>query len=342
MTHGLTRRQLLLASCTTTAGPALASLGLGLPLAAAAQGTPSLWTSNRPVRVVVPGAAGSQTDLFARFVMDHLGKTFGMNFVVDNKAGASGTIGADAVAKAPADGHTLLFSNASFTAVLQAFNPPLPYDLLRDLKPVVQIGASGIFLAVAPDFPARDLKEFVELVRSRPDQYAYATFGIGSVGHLTMAALMAQQGLKMAHVPYKSGNEVVRDLLGGVVQIGWVDTSSSLASLRAGKIRALAVSGTNRVPATPDVPTMAEQGYPFNLNGWLGLFAPAGTPEGIVRAINRETNKLMHSPEGRERMAAMNAANAAINTPEQFAETLRNDIQAWSRIVAANGIKRDS
>ncbi|MDM0054004.1 tripartite tricarboxylate transporter substrate binding protein [Variovorax sp. J22R115] len=279
------------------------------------------------------------SDTFARIIADHLTRTFGQPFIVDNKPGGSGAIASLAVVKAPNDGHTLLFTNASFTAVLQAISPPKSYDLLRDLTPVVQIGASGQFLAVVPAFPAHNLKELISLVRAHPDKYTFGTLGNGSVGHLAMAALQNQEGLKIGHVPYKAGNEVVRDMVGGVLEIGWVDVSSSVGAIQAGQIRPIAISGTFRAPANPEVLTMTEQGYPFKLNGWTGLFAAAGTPPAVIRAINSEVNALLQTEAVKQRMFQMNVGLVPANTPEQFQQTLRDDIQGWTRIVVANGIK---
>jgi tripartite-type tricarboxylate transporter receptor subunit TctC len=289
----------------------------------------------------VPSGAGAQTDLFARYVAENLGKTFGQPFIVDNKPGASGDIGAMAVVKAPADGYTLLFSAASFTVVPAALSAQRPYDLQRELAPIVQIGVGGLFLAVGGDSPIKSVKELFELARREPGKLSYGTTGIGSTAHLIMASLLAQQGLTMTHVPYKSSADVLRDLNGGILQIGWVDTSSSIALVQAGKVRPLALGATMRMPATPDVPTFNELGYRHELNGWLGLFAPAGTPEPILRALNAEVNKLVHGEEGTKRLAAMNVANPPAGTPEQFAQRIRSDLQGWRKIAVDNQIKPD-
>lgn len=329
------RRRLLAASAATTA---LAMTGG----AARAQSTaaPAGWPA-RPVRLVVPAAAGGQTDQFARFVAEHLGRVFGQSFVVDNRPGGSGSIGAVQVAKAPPDGHALLFSAASFTVVPPALNPNQQVDLLRDLAPVVQIGAGGNFLAVSVDSPIRTPKDLIERARATPDVLSYGTTGVGSVPHILMSALLRQHGGRMAHVPYKSGGEVLRDLVGGVLQVGWVDTTTGGPAGAAGKIRLLGISGTFRVPGNADVPTLAEQGFGSDLNGWLGLFAPAGTPEPVIRAVNAEVNRLMALDEARKRLDTMNIATFPRNAPEEFARTVRADLQAWRRIVVENGIQAD-
>lgn len=334
MTRLASVRRRLLGAGTATAALAIA------PSVARAQSSaaPAGWPA-RPVRLVVPAAAGGQTDQFARFVAEHLGRVFGQPFVVDNRPGAGGSIGAMQVAKAPPDGHALLFSAASFTVVPQALNPNLQYDLLRDLAPVIQIGAGGNFLATAIDTPIRSPRDLVERARATPDALSYGTTGVGSVPHILMSALMRQHGGRMAHVPYKAGAEVLRDLVGGVLPVGWVDTTTGGPAGTAGRIRLLGISGTFRVPGNPEVPTLAEQGFGSDLNGWLGLFAPAGTAEPVVRAVNGEVNRLMALDEARKRLDTMNVASFPRNSPEEFARTLRSDLQAWRRIVVENGIQ---
>lgn len=312
----------------------------GLLRATRAQGPLPGWPV-RPVRLVVPVAAGGQTDQFARYIGEQLGRAFGQPFVVDNKPGAGGSIGSLQVVRAPADGHTLLFSAASFTVVPPALNPQQPYDLLRDLVPIVQIGAGGQFLAVSNDAPIRTIRELFDLARANPDKLSYGTTGVGSVTHIFMAALLRQQGARMAHVPYKSGGEVLRDMLGGVLQVGWVDTTNGGQAAKAGRIRLLGVTGTFRVPENPDVPTLGEQGFGSELNGFLGLFGTAGTPEPVVRALNAEVLRIMSGDKARQRLATMNVATFPANTPAQFAQTLAADLQAWRRIVVENQIRAD-
>jgi tripartite-type tricarboxylate transporter receptor subunit TctC len=337
MNHCIDRRSALARLGALAAG----ATALAHPLARAAGPLPDGWP-NRPVRLVIPSGAGAQTDIFARFIGDHLAKVFGQPFVADNKPGASGNIGAMAALSAPADGYTLLFSAASFTIVPAAVRPDQPYDLLRDLVPIVQIGVGGLFLAVAPELPVKSVPELFELARKEPGKYSYGSTGIGSTGHLIMASLLSQRGLQMTHVPYKSSADVLRDLSGGVLQVGWVDTTSSLGAIQAGKVRALAHGSTYRAPRSPDIPPLNDVGIAWNLNGWLGLFARAGTPMAIVRAINAEVSKLVQSEEGKARLVAMNAANPPPTSPEEFAQMIRRDLPAWRKIVVDNQIKPES
>lgn len=327
---------------TRLAGYAAGASALTHSLGASAQGAlPDGWP-NKPVKLIIPSGAGAQTDIFARYVAERLTKVFGQPFVADNKPGASGNIGALAALQAPADGYTLLFSAASFTVVPAALNPNPPYDLVRDFTPIVQIGVGGLFLAVAPDLPAKGVPELFELARKEPGKYSYGTTGIGSTGHLIMASLLSQRGLQMTHVPYKSSADVLRDLSGGILQVGWIDTTSSLGAIQAGKVRALAHGSTVRAPKSPDVPPLKDLGIPWELNGWLGLFARSGTPMPIVRALNAEVTQLVGGEEGRARLAAMNVASPAPASPEEFAQMIRRDLPAWKKIVTDNNIKLSS
>lgn len=337
MSSNINRRTALNHIACTALGASL----IALPQIAISQGAlPSGWP-NRPVKFIIPSGPGAQTDIFARFVADHLSRTFGQPFVPENRPGASGNIGTMAMLNAPSDGYSLLFSAASFTIVPAALNPNMPYDLLKDLAPVVQIGSGGLFLSVNPALPVKTVQELFDLARASPNKYSYGTTAVGSTGHLIMASLLSQRGLKMEHVPYKSGAEVLRDLNGGVLQIGWIDTTSSLGLIKAGKIRPLAHGAAVHAPLMPEVPTFNDLGIPFNLNGWLGLFARSGTPEPIIRAINSEVNKLVHSEEGTKRLTAMNVANPPPSTADEFARMIRNDLPVWRKIAVDNNIKPD-
>lgn len=325
------QRRTLIALCASLAAVAT------MPQAGAQGAYP-----NRPITLIVPYGAGGVTDVIARALAQGMSKPLGQTIVIENKPGASGNIGTMAALGAPADGYTLLFSAASFTIVPAAVRPDQPYDLLRDLVPIVQIGVGGLFLAVAPDLPVKSVPELFELARKEPGKYSYGTTGIGSTGHLIMASLLSQRGLQMTHVPYKSSADVLRDLSGGVLQVGWVDTTSSLGAIQAGKVRALAHGSTYRAPRSPDIPPLNDVGIAWNLNGWLGLFARTGTPMAIVRAINAEVSKLVQSEEGKARLVAMNTANPPPTSPEEFAQMIRRDLPAWRKIVVDNQIKPES
>lgn len=304
--------------------------------AAAQSRTVGSWP-NQVIKIVVPAGAGGQTDLFARFMAEQLWKAFGQPFIVENKPGASGNIGAVAVARSPNDGYSLLFTAGSFSVVPQALQTSPPYDLIRDFQPIVQIGAGGQFFAVSESSSISTVADLLNKAQS--GQMNYGTTGIASVPHILMSSLLQKVSVKMAHIPYKSGSEVLRDLIGGSLDSGWVDTTNGGAAARAGKIRILGISGTFRVPGNPEVKTFQEQGYGLELNGWLGLFARVGTPDAIVAAINAEVLRVMASEEARSRLAAMNIGVFPPNTPDQFSQTVRRDLAAWKKIIDDNNIR---
>ncbi len=317
--HSLRRRDLLCTALATMVAPAVHAQAAGWPA--------------RPVKLIVPSAAGGPTDLFARLFADQMSKTFGQPFVIDNKVGANGLIGNDAVAKSLPDGYNILFSYAAAIAVNPALLPRMPYDTFKDLQPVAQIGASGTLLVVTPDFPASNIREFIEHVKANPAKYNYGSWGQGSGGHLSMEALKHAAGLQLNHVPYKSIPPIFNDLLGGNLQVAFVDPFTSLPHIRAGKIRPLMISGTKRGPALPDVPTMTEAGYRFDADAWFGMFLPAGTPAAITQRLNQEISRIAQMPETTARFAALNMPASPIKTVEQFTQTVRDDFFTWSSII---------
>lgn len=296
---------------------------------------------NKPIRIVAAGAPGGGMDLLARLIGDQLQRALKQPVIIENKPGGNGAIAASAVLHAPADGHTLLMTAAAFTVMAQAMPGKHAYDITRDLAPVAQIGSGGVFLVVAPDFPAKDMKELVAQVKASPDQYAYASFGVGSTGHLVMAALQEQTGMRINHVPYKGMQQIFGDLMNGTIKIGFVDVSASLPHIRAGKFRALAVSGSGRMPASPEIATMGEQGFKFDTDGWFGMFAPRNTPAATLDVLNREIANALASAELQARLLQLNLAKAPRKTPVQFGDTVRADLKTWTKIVQDHNIRAD-
>lgn len=320
---------------------------IGVALLAAA----ALWQSgaeaqapwpNKPVKVVVAGAPGSGTDIVARAFTESLAKTFGQPFIVDNKAGANGLIGTDAVAKAPNDGYTILFSYAAAHVVNPVLLDKVPYDVTKDFAAIAQIGAGGNFLIVPASMPVKDLKEFITYVKAKPaDELSYGSWGNGSGGHLSMEALKQQTGLKIKHIPYKSTAAANTDLVAGHIQVAFSATASSLPLIQAGKVKAIAISGTFRSRQLPDIKTMTEQGVPFDLNAWYCVFAPAGTPPAVINSLNREINRLIAAPEMAERWNTLGFSEMPIKTAAQFEEQVKRDLRDWGAIVKAGNIKAD-
>ncbi|CAG2159835.1 Bug family tripartite tricarboxylate transporter substrate binding protein [Cupriavidus numazuensis] len=295
----------------------------------------------RPLRLVTASAAGGGADIFARLVAEGVSRALKQPVIVDNKSGANGMIANDTVAKSRPDGYTVLFTYASAMVINATLQPHVPYDALKDLAPVAQIGSGGSYLVVSPDLPVRNLKEFVEYARAKGEDLEYASWGIGSGGHLTMESLKQQSGLRIRHVPYRTVTQILTDLQGGTIKVAFVDVTSSAPLIRSGKLRALAVSGTRRTPALPDIPTMTEQGYRFDADSWYGVFVPTGTPPQIVQRLNAEINKVLVSPELAQRFAAANMSAPPIKSPAQFAETVRADYRTWGEIIRTAGVKAE-
>ena len=316
---------------------ALAALVVSLaPLAAYAQSGDE-WPS-RAITLVVASGAGSGVDIAARELAQKLSLALKQPVVVDNKPGGSGMLAGSAVARAKADGYTLLYSNASFVAVAPAVLKSMSYDPVKDLTPIAQTAAGGILLMVNKDVPANNLQELVALVKANPDRYSYGTWGNASSGHLTTEWLKKKAGLKMEHIPYKTTPQIVNDLASGVLQIGWADPGTPVPMIEANKIKGIAISGANRVPRTRNVPTMGEQGYAFDSVGWFGVFGPANLPRPITDRLNTEINKIQASAEMAKRMETMNFEPPPVKTADAFKAIIAADVKMWTSIAKESNI----
>ncbi|WP_304349440.1 tripartite tricarboxylate transporter substrate binding protein [Comamonas testosteroni] len=315
---------------------ALASATSGTAHAQGAAGYPS-----RPVTLVVPTAAAGGTDTIARLFTDALGKAMKQPFVVDNRPGANGIIGVDSVAKGPADGYRLLFTYAATMAVNPSLYRKLPYDPLKDFAPIAQIGRGGNLLLVRKDLPVNTLQEFVSYAKTHPDTLNYCSWGLGSGGHLTMESLKKQAGITMTHIPYKGSSPCVQDIMGGQVDAGFGDTSSTVELVKAGRVKALAHSSSGRLPSLPEVPSMTEAGYPFKNYSWYGIFAPAKTPPAIVARLNEQVLRALRDPALVQRMRELNFSDLPMTTPQQFTQTLIQDLDDWSQLVKETGVQLD-
>jgi len=288
---------------------------------------------HRPITLVVASAPGSGVDLTAREMAQKLSLVFKQPVLVDNKPGGSGMVAGNVVARAKADGYTLLYSNASFIAVTPAVIKNMSYDPIKDLTPIAQTAAGGIILSVNKDIPANSLKELVALIKAHPDRYSYGTWGLGSSGQLTMEWLKRQTGIKVTHIPYKSTPQIVNEMVSGVLQIGWTDPGTPVPMLEAKQIKGIVISGNVRVPRTAAIPTMGEQGYPFDAVGWFGVFGPANLPKPVLERLNTEINKIQKSPEMMKRMESLNLEPPPVKTPEEFKAIIANDLKVWASIA---------
>lgn len=315
---------------------ALPLSGLTVALAQAQEPWP-----NRPLTLVVASAPGSGLDVIARETAQKLSQALKQPVVVDNKPGASGVLAGSTVARSKPDGYTWLYSNASFMAVAPAVLRKMPYEPNKELTPVAITAAGGVVLLVNKEVPANNLKELVALIKANPDQYSYGTWGVGSSGHLMMAWLQKQAGLKMNHVPYKSTPLIVNELMGGVLAMGWTDPGTPVPMIEAKQIKGIAISGNLRAPRTSGIGTMGEQGYPFDAVGWFGVFAPAQTPRAMVERMNTEINKILRTPEMAKRMEGMNFEPPPVKSVEEFKTILARDLKTWQSIASEAGIELD-
>lgn len=310
-----------------------------LSLHAQAQ-TSDTWP-NRPITLVVASGPGSGVDLAAREMAQKLSTVLKQPVVVDNKPGGSGMLAGGLVARARADGYTLLYSNASFVTVAPAVLKSMSYDPVKDLTPLAQTAAGGIMLLVNKDVPANNLKELVALIKANPDKYNYGTWGNGSSGQLTMEWLKKQAGLKITHIPYKTTPQIVNDLVAGILQVGWADPGTPVPMIEAKQLKGIAMSGNVRVPRTANIPTMGEQGYPFDAVGWFGMFGPANLPKPITERLNAEINKIQKSVEMAKRMETLNFEPPPVKTAEEFKAIIARDVNLWSLIAKEANISED-
>jgi tripartite-type tricarboxylate transporter receptor subunit TctC len=302
--------------------------------------TSDTWPS-RPITLVVASGPGSGVDIAAREMAQKISLALKQPVVVDNKPGGSGMLAGAAVARAKADGYTLLYSNASFVAVAPAVLKSMSYDPVKDLTPIAQTAAGGILLLVNKDVPANNLKELVALIKANPDKYSYGTWGNGSSAQLTMEWLKKQAGLKVTHIPYKTTPQIMNDLVSGVLQVGWSDPGTPVAMIEAKQIKGIAVSGNVRVPRTASIATMGEQGHGFDAVGWFGVFGPANLPKTISDRLNAEINKVQRSPEMAKRMEGWNLEPPPAKTPEEFKAIISRDVKLWSSIAKEANISED-
>jgi tripartite-type tricarboxylate transporter receptor subunit TctC len=314
---------------------------LGVLLACVAPGAFAQAYPNHVIRLVVPFPAGGTTDILARAAAQKLTESLGQPVAVDNRPGAAGNIGADVVAKSAPDGYTLLMGTVGTHAINPSLYAKMPYDHVKDFVPVVLVAGVPNVLVVNPSVPVYSVADLIKLAKSKPGAINFASSGSGTSIHLSGELFKTIAGVDMTHVPYKGSAPALTDLVGGQVQLMFDNLPSSLALIKSGKLRAIAVTSLQRAPVLPDVPTIAESGLPgFEASSWFGVLAPAGTPAPVVARLNADVNKWLQSPEAREQLLAQGAV-AAGGTPEQFAAHIRAETEKWAKVVKASGAKVD-
>jgi tripartite-type tricarboxylate transporter receptor subunit TctC len=293
-----------------------------------------------PIKLIVPFAAGGLNDVVARLVAPYLEKSLGQPVIVDNRPAASGIVGTDATAKAPPDGHTLLMVASSLT-VVPATRPGLPYDPQRDLAPIIMVGKNSLLFLLNPKVPAKSLGEFVALAKANPGKFNYASPGAATQTHLVVELFSQRAGIKLQHVPYRGGNPAMLAMVAGDTQFTAISTLLSLPQIQAGALRPVATGNPEREPQFPDLPTVAEQGYPdFEAIQWIGLLTTAGTPREIVERINAEINRALRDPDLIAKFAQQGIVPAG-GSPADFARTIATDIRNWTETARAANIKAE-
>ncbi|MGE5465555.1 MAG: Bug family tripartite tricarboxylate transporter substrate binding protein [Methanocella sp.] len=292
----------------------------------------------KPIRFIVPFAPGGTTDIVARFIGQKLGDDLGQPLIIDNRGGAGGTIGTDMLAIALPDGYTIMLNHVGLTYNVSLYER-LPYDTIKDLAPVSLVGTTPNMLVVNTAFKARSVKELVDLARAKPDQLSYGSGGVGSSSHLAVEMLQQIAKVKFLHVPYKGAGPALTDTVSGQVQFMITTMPSAVNHVKSGRLRALAVSGSKRSPAMPELPTVMESGVPgYDYTTWYGILAPAGLPKPIAARLLQSVHAAVASPDLRGRLL-QNGMEPEVNTPDRFAALIKSDISKWSKIIRTAGIK---
>jgi tripartite-type tricarboxylate transporter receptor subunit TctC len=314
----------------------LAAAALALaPFAAHAQAWPT-----KPVKMVVPFAAGGATDVVARLLAQKLTDVWGQSVVVENRTGAGGNIGADAVAKSTPDGYTLLLTSGAIVTASQYMYKSMPFDPAKDLIPITNVATGPQLIVVTPALPVKDLRELIAYAKANPGRINYGSAGIGSQTHLAAENLAYAAGVEFTHVPYKGESAALADLMGGQIQLATSNFAASSALARDGKIRALAVTSRERNAQMPDVPPAADVLPGYESQGWFGLMAPTGTPKEVVDKVYRDTAKIVHTDEFRARVVQLGMEPVG-NPPGEFGAAIREQSARWAKIIKERGIKAD-
>jgi tripartite-type tricarboxylate transporter receptor subunit TctC len=308
---------------------------LGLTQSAQAQSWP-----NKPIKFIVPYPPGGGTDVIARIMQEPLSQALGQQIIIDNRGGAGGSIGTDIAAKSPSDGYTVLFTLSSHT-INPAIYPKLAFDTEKDFLPVSLVASLPQILVANPDFPAKSVKEVVQMAKAKPDAVSYASVGNGSPGHLAGAMMAGSAGITMMHIPYRGGGPAITDVIAGQVPLLWVSIPAAANYVKTGKLKALAVSTVKRSPVFPDVPTMAELGFKdYEVDSWYAMFVPAGTPQAIIDSLYKATIKVLAEPAVKEKLLGQ-GAEAVGSTPAQLGAVVKAELVKWKKITKDASIKAE-
>lgn len=307
--------------------------------ALAASPAPAQEYPARPVRIISPSAPGGITDLIARIIGDRLAIVLKQPVIVENKPGGTGAVALDFVAKSPPDGYTLVVGFAGANVIYPHLNDKLPFNAQRDFTPITQVSSGGNVLVVHPSVPVSNLKEFLAYVRAQPKSPPYGSWGPGSGGHLAGEYLKLLTGIQMFHVPYKSTTALTTEVVGGHMQLAFLDSFNAIAQSRSGKVRPIAQAGPTRSPMLASVPTLLEEGVDFSVGVWTGIFGPAGLPRPIVTRLHGEIDRILRAPDLAERWLNTLGYPTAPTTPEEFARIIARDWDVWKRVVVEGKVK---
>ncbi len=325
----------------TWTAPALLALTASLTASLSTAQTAAQNYPQKPIRMIVPFTPGGSTDILARSIGQELSKAWGQSVIIENIAGAGGSIGADKAAKSPADGYTLLMGHIGTLAVNPSLYPKLPYNPIKDFAPVAWVARVPNVLVVNPNVPAKSVQELVALAKSKPGQLSYGSGGNGSAANLATEYFKMQTETAILHIPYRGTAPAVTDLMGGQIQMLFTGAPAVMGQVKNGQLRALAVSSPKRLDALPDLPTVAEAGYKnFEADQWYGVVAPAGTPRDIVLKLNQQINVALNSAELKKRLTTEGAV-ATPETPEAFGKLIAQEIERWRPVITSGRVKAD-
>jgi tripartite-type tricarboxylate transporter receptor subunit TctC len=317
------------------------SAALGLAALAVAAGAWAQPFPSKPIKIIVPYPPGGTSDILARAVGQKMSEAYGQSVIVENKPGATGNIGADLVAKSPADGYTLLLADIGSLAISPSVSSNLPFDPVKDFAPVAMVAYSPHLLAAHPSLPAKNVRELVALLKAKPDSLSFAVSGIGGANHLAGIDFAQRTGVKWTYVPYKGGAQAITDVMAGHAQVLFNGMLATYPAVKDGKLKVLAISSANRFSAAPDIPTVAESGLPgFETGSWQGIVAPAGTPPDVVRKLHGTVTAILATPEMKEKLIGA-GAEVRPQSPEQFGAFIRSEKDRWAKVVKESGAKFD-